>query len=209
MSQLRYDSNDSPYYKYKLDHIFQSGNSIYFAGQQYMEKFTGSTVIYGATINNFAYSYMGIIVAKQGINEKIEWLSILPFRKDVSATRQEAFKQYAAVLGTNKLYIINNEHPDNQALFQKQSFKYDEFKSLAFIHGSNLVCSEVNTGDGKTLKRTLLSKNEEYCFSPMKGKVGKLTPRSDNDVFVTENSRIYLYLDHLKNRYRFATIKFD
>lgn len=113
-------------------------------------------------------------------------------------------------MATSKnLYILNDDHPKNIERYQKDDFEPSDLKTVSGIHGSNFVCNTMSLLDGKVINRTVLMKNDDYCFAPIQERNIQFIPPSDCEIFVpSKNNEIYIYTED-RGKDRFAKIKFD
>ncbi len=211
LNALESNAKRSKYFKYKLDYIFPVGDAVYYVGEQYKEQYVNSSSYgsYGSNSSYWQYEYMDVIVAKLGKNGDFEWIKNAPLRNEMRMNFPHVFKQYIAVVTQKNLYILNDDHPKNIERYQKSDFEPKDLKSVQGIHGSNFVCNTVSFTDGKVTNRTVLMKNEDYCFAPIQERNTQFIPPSDCEIFVQgKDNQIYIYTED-KGRDRFAKIKFE
>lgn len=211
-------------FKYKLDYIFHVGDADYLVGEQYREEMVvrtnNSTMARpggirpaggygGSTDVDWHYEYMDVIVAKLNSKGEFEWIKNLPLRQEMSLeNKAHVFKQYIAVATDKNINILCDDHPKNIERYLKADFEPKDLKSVRGIHGSNFVCNTLNLATGK-ITRTVLMKNEDYCFAPIQERNPQFIPPSDCEIFVPgKNNEIYIYTED-RGRDRFATIKLE
>lgn len=206
-------------FKYKIDYVFSdSENNTYVVGEQYKEELIvtyrnkqmgggfGATGMlnYGyvtpgmRTIANvdWEYEYMDVIVSKINSKGEFEWVKNLPLRQKVLLrSYSHVFKQYFSIYNNGKIYMFCDDHPKNIERYEKADYEPKDLKSIMGIHGSNFVA---NVLDLKTLNvtRTVIMKNEDYCFAPIQERNKSFLPPSDTEIFIPgKNGEIYIYTE--------------
>ena len=67
----------------------------------------------------------------------------------------------------------------------------------------------MSLADGNVTQRTVLMKNEDYCFAPIQERNPQFMPPSDTEIFVKQgNNEIFIYTED-RGKDRFSKIKFD
>lgn len=225
--KLESSSKRAKKFKYKLDYILPIGDAVYYVGEQYKEEMVvrvsqnsgmgmgmaGGVGRAGGFGNSrdvdWEYEYMDVIIAKLNNKGEFEWIKNLPLRQVMKLENApHVFKQYIAVATTNNIYILNDDHPKNIERYQKADFEPKDLKSVSGIHGSNFVCNQLNLSSGK-ITRTVLMKNEDYCFAPIQERNPSFMPPSDCEIFIPGKDKdIFIYTED-RGRDRFARIKFE
>lgn len=213
LTALESSPKRSKYFKYKLDYIIPVGDAVYYVGEQYNEYYVSSSSnTYGSmsSSGNWRYEYMDVIVAKLNAKGEFEWIKNSPLRNEMSlGSVAHVFKQYIAFATDKNLYILNDDHPKNIERYKKADFEPSDLKSVSGIHGSNFVCNTMSLKDGNVTNRTVLMKNDDYCFAPIQERNMQFVPPSDCEIFVPgKNNDIYIYTED-RGKDRFAKIKFD
>lgn len=218
LTALESSNRRSRYFKYKMDYIMPVGDAVYYIGEQYSERFVQNSnnsgfgmagVSVGYSNGQWQYEYMDVIVAKLNAKGEFEWIKNAPLRQNMVTTYQHVFKQYIAIATSKNLYILNDDHPKNIERYQKDDFEPSDLKTVSGIHGSNFVCNTMSLLDGKVTNRTVLMKNDDYCFAPIQERNIQFIPPSDCEIFVpSKNNEIYIYTED-RGKDRFAKIKFD
>lgn len=228
LSQLESSPKRSKNFKYKLDYILPIGNDVYYVGEQYKEEMKirmqsnsmgagigsmGGIARMGGMGRNYDadwhYEYMDVIVAKFNSKGEFEWVKNLPFRQEMKLENApHVFKQYIALSTSNYIYMLCDDHPKNIERYQKADFEPSDLKSVTGIHGSNFVCNQLNIKTGE-IKRTVLMKNDDYCFAPIQERNPQFMPPPDTEIFVqSENNEIFIYTED-RGKDRFSKIKFE
>ncbi len=228
LTRLESSSKRAKRFKYKLDYILPVGDAVYYVGEQYREQmivhYTTNTGMGGmggmGTMGggmggtrvsdvDWEYEYMDVIVAKLNSKGEFEWIKNLPLRQLMKLENApHVFKQYIAVATNNNIYVLCDDHPKNIERYEKADFEPKDLKSVSGIHGSNFVCNQLNLKTGE-VKRTVLMKNDDYCFAPIQERNPSFIPPSDCEIFVPgKNNKIYIYTED-RGRDRFASIKFE
>jgi len=217
LTALESSPKKSRYFKYKLDYILPVDDAVYYVGEQYSERFVRNTnnnaVGFGGvgmTSNGtWMYEYMDVIVAKLNSKGEFEWVKNSPLRQNMNMAYSHVFKQYIAFTTDKNLYILNDDHPKNIERYQKNDFEPADLKTVTGIHGSNFVCNTMSLKDGKVTNRTVLMKNEDYCFAPIQERNIQFIPPPDCEIFVPgKNNEIFIYTED-RGKDRFGKIKFD
>ena len=222
LTALESNPRRSRYFKYKMDYIIPVGDAVYYVGEQYSEEYhQNSNSSYGigglagaamSMSNNgyYTYEYMDVIVGKLNSKGDFEWIKNSPLRQNDKVNgAPHVFKQYIAFATSKNLYILNDDHPKNIERYQKADFEPKDLKSVSGIHGSNFVCNTMALSDGVVTKRTVLMKNDDYCFAPIQERNPQFMPPSDTEIFVpSENNEIFIYTED-RGKDRFSKIKFD
>jgi len=224
LTDLESNPRRSRYFKYKLDYIIPVGDAVYYVGEQYSEQYVqnsnssgfggmGGMGMGGFGIGNsgyYQYEYMDVIVAKLNAKGEFEWIKNSPLRQNDRVNgAAHVFKQYIAVATSKNLYILNDDHPKNIERYEKADFEPKDLKNVSGIHGSNFVCNTMSLLDGKITKRTVLMKNDDYCFAPIQERNPQFMPPSDTEIFAPgANNEIYIYTED-KGQDRFSKIKFE
>jgi hypothetical protein len=223
LKDLESNPSRSRYFKYKLDYIIPVGDAVYYIGEQYSEQYyqnsnssgfggMGSFGMGGFGMNNgyYQYEYMDVIVAKLNSKGEFEWIKNSPLRQNDRVNgAAHVFKQYIAVATSKNLYILNDDHPKNIERYEKADFEPKDLKTVSGIHGSNFVCNTMSLANGNITKRTVLMKNDDYCFAPIQERNPQFMPPSDTEIFAPgANNEIYIYTED-KGQDRFSKIKFD
>ncbi len=224
LTDLESNPRRSKYFKYKLDYIIPVGDAVYYVGEQYSEQYVQNTSNSGfggmggmgmggfGMGNNgyYQYEYMDVIVAKLNAKGEFEWIKNSPLRQNDKVNgAAHVFKQYIAVATSKNLYILNDDHPKNIERYEKADFEPKDLKNVSGIHGSNFVCNTMSLLDGKITKRTVLMKNDDYCFAPIQERNPQFMPPSDTEIFAPgANNEIYIYTED-KGQDRFSKIKFE
>ena len=227
LTDLESNPRRSKYFKYKLDYIIPVGDAVYYVGEQYSEQYVQNTSNSGfggmggigmggmggfGMGNNgyYQYEYMDVIVAKLNAKGEFEWIKNSPLRQNDKVNgNAHVFKQYIAVATSKNLYILNDDHPKNIERYEKADFEPKDLKNVSGIHGSNFVCNTMSLLDGKITKRTVLMKNDDYCFAPIQERNPQFMPPSDTEIFAPgANNEIYIYTED-KGQDRFSKIKFE
>lgn len=227
LTDLESNPRRSKYFKYKLDYIIPVGGAVYYVGEQYSEQYVQNTSNSGfggmggigmggmggfGMGNNgyYQYEYMDVIVAKLNAKGEFEWIKNSPLRQNDKVNgNAHVFKQYIAVATSKNLYILNDDHPKNIERYEKADFEPKDLKNVSGIHGSNFVCNTMSLLDGKITKRTVLMKNDDYCFAPIQERNPQFMPPSDTEIFAPgANNEIYIYTED-KGQDRFSKIKFE
>lgn len=222
LKDLESNPSRSRYFKYKLDYIIPVGDAVYYVGEQYSEQYYQNSNssgfggmgmgMGGFGMNNgyYAYEYMDVIVAKLNSKGEFEWIKNSPLRQNDRVNgAAHVFKQYIAFATSKNLYILNDDHPKNIERYEKADFEPKDLKNVSGIHGSNFVCNTMSLLDGKITKRTVLMKNDDYCFAPIQERNPQFMPPSDTEIFVPgSNNEIYIYTED-KGQDRFSKIKFE
>jgi len=223
LTALESSPKKSRYFKYKLDYILPAGDAIYYVGEQYSEVFVRNTNNgYGSSMGGFGgggfgmgsngtwnYEYMDVIVAKLNSKGEFEWIKNSPLRQNLQISYSHVFKQYIAFNTEKNLYILNDDHPKNIERYQKDDFEPSDLKTVSGIHGSNFVCNTMSLKDGKVINRTVLMKNDDYCFAPIQERNIQFIPPPDCEIFVpSKNNEIFIYTED-RGKDRFSKIKFD
>ncbi len=222
LTALESSPSRSRYFKYKMDYIIPVGDAVYYIGEQYSEEYHqnsnssyGMGGLAGAAMsmgNNgyYTYEYMDVIVAKLNSKGEFEWIKNSPLRQNDKVNgAPHVFKQYIAVATDKNLYILNDDHPKNIERYQKADFEPKDLKSVQGIHGSNFVCNTMSLANGEVTKRTVLMKNDDYCFAPIQERNPQFMPPSDTEIFAPgANSEIFIYTED-RGKDRFSRIKFD
>ena len=224
LTDLESNPRRSRYFKYKLDYIIPVGDAVYYVGEQYSEQYVQNTSNSGfggmggmgmggfGMGNNgyYQYEYMDVIVAKLNAKGEFEWIKNSPLRQNDKVNgNAHVFKQYIAVATSKNLYILNDDHPKNIERYEKADFEPKDLKNVSGIHGSNFVCNTMSLLDGKITKRTVLMKNDDYCFAPIQERNPQFMPPSDTEIFAPgANNEIYIYTED-KGQDRFSKIKFE
>lgn len=208
----------SRYFKYKLDYIIPVGDAVYYVGEQYSEEYrqnnNSNMGVMGAAMGSsngyYVYEYMDVIVAKLNSKGEFEWIKNSPLRNIMTVQgAAHVFKQYIAVATSKNLYILNDDHPKNIERYEKADFEPKDLKAVQGIHGSNFVCNAMSLADGKVTKRTVLMKNDDFCFAPIQERNPQFMPPSDTEIFVqSSNNEIFIYTED-RGQDRFSKIKFD
>ncbi len=208
----------SKYFKYKLDYILPVGDAVYYVGEQYSEEYrqnnNSSMGVMGAAMGSsngyYVYEYMDVIVAKLNSKGEFEWIRNAPLRNMMTVQgAAHVFKQYIAVATSKNLYILNDDHPKNIERYEKADFEPKDLKAVQGIHGSNFVCNTMSLKDGKVTKRTVLMKNDDFCFAPIQERNPQFMPPSDTEIFVqSSNNEIFIYTED-RGQDRFSKIKFE
>jgi hypothetical protein len=190
------------------------GDAVYYVAEQYNEVYVqqqSSSGMGGMMSNNYywRYEYMDVIIGKLNSKGEFEWIKNVPLRIEIPRqNNKHVFKQYIAVATNKNLYILTDDHPKNMERYEKPDFEPRDLKSVVGIHGSNFVSNAVNLGNGK-ITRSVVHKNEDYCFAPIQEKNPSFMPPSETEIFVkSKDNQIYIYTED-RGRDRFATIKFD
>ena len=221
LTALESNPRRSRYFKYKLDYILPIGDAVYYVGEQYSEEYHqnsngsyGMGGIAGAAMGMsngyWTYEYMDVIVAKLNSKGEFEWVKNSPLRQNVTVNgNAHVFKQYIAYATSKNLYILNDDHPKNIERYQKADFEPKDLKSVTGIHGSNFVCNTMSLANGEVTKRTVLMKNDDYCFAPIQERNPQFMPPSDTEIFVPgSNNEVFIYTED-RGQDRFSKIKFD
>lgn len=221
LTDLESNPRRSRYFKYKLDYILPVGDAVYYVGEQYSEQYYqnsnssgfGGMGMGGFGIGNngyYQYEYMDVIVAKLSSKGEFEWIKNSPLRQNDRVNgAAHVFKQYIAVATSKNLYILNDDHPKNIERYEKADFEPKDLKTVSGIHGSNFVCNSMSLVNGNITKRTVLMKNDDYCFAPIQERNPQFMPPSDTEIFAPgANNEIYIYTED-KGQDRFSKIKFE
>ncbi len=221
LTALESNPRRSRYFKYKMDYILPIGDAVYYVGEQYSEEYHQNTNnnygmggLAGAALgtNNgyYTYEYMDVIVAKLSSNGEFEWIKNSPLRQEDKVDgAPHVFKQYIAIATTKNLYILNDDHPKNIERYKKADFEPKDLKTVSGIHGSNFVCNTMALTTGEVTERTVLMKNDDYCFAPIQERNPSFMPPSDTEIFAPgSNNEIFIYTED-RGRDRFSKIKFD
>ncbi|MES2763537.1 MAG: hypothetical protein V4677_15085 [Bacteroidota bacterium] len=218
LAALESNPRRSKYFKYKLDYILPVGDAVYYIGEQYSEEYrqnsNNSMGMMGAAMGSsngyYAYEYMDVIVAKLNSKGEFEWIKNSPLRNVMTVQgNAHVFKQYIAVATSKNLYILNDDHPKNIERYSKADFEPKDLKAVQGIHGSNFVCNTMSLKDGNVTNRTVLMKNEDFCFAPIQERNPQFMPPSDCEIFVpSANNEIFIYTED-RGQDRFAKIKFE
>ena len=222
LTALESSPSRSRYFKYKMDYIIPVGDAVYYIGEQYSEEYHqnsnssyGMGGLAGAAMsmgNNgyYTYEYMDVIVAKLNNKGEFEWIKNSPLRQNDKVNgAPHVFKQYITVATDKNLYILNDDHPKNIERYQKADFEPGDLKSVTGIHGSNFVCNTMSLANGEVTKRTVLMKNDDYCFAPIQERNPQFMPPSDTEIFAPgSNNEIFIYTED-RGKDRFSRIKFD
>lgn len=221
LTALESNPRRSRYFKYKMDYILPIGDAVYYVGEQYSEEYHQNTNnsygmggLAGAALgtNNgyYTYEYMDVIVAKLSSNGEFEWIKNSPLRQEDKVDgAPHVFKQYIAVATSKNLYILNDDHPKNIERYKKADFEPKDLKTVSGIHGSNFVCNTMALTTGEVTDRTILMKNDDYCFAPIQERNPSFMPPSDTEIFApSSNNEIFIYTED-RGRDRFSKIKFD
>ncbi len=226
LTRLESSSKRARKFKYKLDYIIPIGDAVYYVGEQYKEEMevrvtnnTGMGGIGGmggiagvGGMNrdvDWKYEYMDVIIAKLNKKGEFEWIKNLPLRQEMKLENApHVFKQYIVTAFNNNIYILCDDHPKNIERYQKADFEPKDLKSVFGIHGSNFVCNQLNVITGE-VKRTVLMKNDDYCFAPIQERNPQFIPPSDCEIFIpNSNNEIFIYTED-RGKDRFSKIKFD
>jgi hypothetical protein len=219
LAALESSKNKSRYFKYKMDYIIPAGDAVYYVGEQYSERFVrntsnsgfggmGAVGGFGASNGNWVYEYMDVIIAKLNSKGEFEWVKNSPLRQNLTISYGHVFKQYIAYATQTNLYILNDDHPKNIERYQKDDFEPKDLKSVTGIHGSNFVCNTISLKDGKVTNRTVLMKNDDYCFAPIQERNIQFIPPSDTEIFVKGKNEIFIYTED-RGKDQFGRVKFN
>ena len=211
LTALESNPKRSKYFKYKLDYILPVGDATYYVGEQYNEYYVrNNNSTYGTNSGNWIYEYMDVIICKLNSKGEFEWIKNSPLRNEMQLGQiAHVFKQYIAVATSKNLYILNDDHPKNIERYAKADFEPKDLKSVKGIHGSNFVCNTISLKDGSVTDRTVLMKNEDYCFAPIQERNPQFIPPSDCEIFVpSKDNEIFIYTED-KGKDRFSKIKFQ
>lgn len=213
LKALESNPRRSRYFKYKLDYILPVGDAVYYVAEQYNEVYVQQTNSsgYGMTSNNYywRYEYMDVIIGKLNAKGEFEWVKNVPLRIEIPRQNvKHVFKQYIAVATNKNIYILTDDHPKNMERYEKADFEPRDLKSVIGIHGSNFVSNAVSLTTGK-ITRTVIFKNEDYCFAPIQEKNPSFYPPSETEIFVpSKDNQIYIYTED-KGKDRFGVLKFE
>jgi hypothetical protein len=198
----------SRYFRYKLDYILPIGDAVYYVGEQYNEEMvTRSSSTTSTGYSYWKYEYMDVIVSKLNANGQFEWTKNVPLRNEMQMPFPHVFKQYIAVPTDKSLYILCDDHPKNMARYEKDDYEPSDLKAVEGIHGSNFVSNQVDLKTG-SIQRSVVFKNEDYCFAPIQERNSSFIPPSECEVFVPgKNNQVYIYTED-RGRDQFGTLKF-
>lgn len=196
LAALESTPKKSKYDFYKMDYIIPHGDATYYVGELYRETIVSSTNQYGqSSSTKYNYEYMDVIVAKLNSQGVFEWIVNSPLRNEITIPFSHVFKQYIAYSTEKSLYILCNDHPKNMARYEKEDFEPADLKTVTGIHGSNFVCNAINLKSG-AIKRSLVFKNEEFCFAPIQERNPAFVPPSDCEIFIPgKKGEIFVYTE--------------
>lgn len=196
LTALESTPKKSRYDNYKMDYILPVGDATYYVGELYRETMVSTSNQYGQVSNTkFNYDYMDVIVAKLNSKGEFEWIKNSPLRNEITIPYSHVFKQYIAYHTDKNLYILCNDHPKNMARYEKDDFEPEDLKSVTGIHGSNFVCNTIDLKSGN-IKRSVVFKNEDFCFAPIQERNPQFVPPSDSEIFIPgKEGEIFIYTE--------------
>ena len=201
---------------YKMDYILPVGKDVYYIGEQYHRYTTGSSMggmggmgMGGSSRTEYHLEFMDVLVAKLNAKGEFEWIQNSPLRVTiVSSVPPPLYKQYFAYATASNVYIMCDDNAKNLEIYKEKDFTPKKLKDVSAIHGSNFVCNAISTANG-SVKRSLVWKNDDYCFAPVQEKNPQFRPPTDCEIFVPgKNNEIYIYTEN-KGLDRFAKLKFE